>query len=40
LYGRFGMSYQTIYLDTGAVVKRYVIEEANRIDKIYEKAHA
>ena len=34
------VSDQTIYLDTGAIVKRYVIEEANRIDKIYEKAHA
>jgi len=35
------MSDQTIYLDTSAIVKRYVIEEeTNRIDKIYEKAHA
>ena len=35
------MSDQTIYLDTSAIVKRYVIEEeTDRIDKIYEKAHA
>jgi len=35
------MSDQTIYLDTSAIVKRYIIEEeTNRIDKIYDKAHA
>ena len=35
------MSDQTIYLDPSAIVKRYVIEkETDKIDKIYEKAHA
>jgi len=35
------MSDQTIYLDTSAIVKRYVIEEeTDRIDKIYGKALA
>jgi len=35
------MSDRTIYLDTSAIVKRYVIEEeTDKIDKFYEKAHA
>ena len=37
------MSDQTIYLDTSAIVQRYIIEEEtnkiDKIDKIYEKAH-
>ena len=37
---RFEIGNQTIYLDSSAIVKRYVTEEeTNRIDKIYEKAH-
>ena len=39
--GRFGVSDQTICLDTSTIVKRYIVEEeTNRIDKIYEKPHA
>ncbi|RLG87947.1 MAG: PIN domain nuclease [Thermoprotei archaeon] len=34
------MSVQSIYLDTSAIVKRYVIEEESAsIDALYEKAH-
>jgi len=34
------MNDQTIYLDTSAIVKRYIIEEGtNKVDKIYEEAH-
>lgn len=35
------MSEQSIYLDTSAIVKRYVIEEeTDKVDRIYEAAHA
>jgi len=35
------MSVQSVYLDTNAIVKRYVMEEhTDRIDELYDKAHA
>jgi len=35
------MSVQSIYLDTSAIVKRYVVEEESAsIDAFYEKVHA
>ena len=35
------MSVRSVYLDTNAIVKRYVVEErTDRIDELYDKAHA
>ncbi len=35
------MSVRSIYLDTSAIVKRYVVEEhTDRVDELYSDAHA
>ena len=35
------MSVRSVYLDTNAIVKRYVVEEhTDRVDELYDKAHA
>jgi len=35
------MSVQSVYLDTSAVVKRYILEEgSDKIDELYDEAHA
>jgi len=35
------MSFQTVYLDTSAIVERYVTEEeSNYIDEIYDRAYS
>ena len=35
------MVVRSVYLDTNAIVKRYVVEEhTDRVDELYEKAHA
>jgi len=35
------MNVQSVYLDTNAIVKRYVVEEhTEQVDELYDKAHA
>ena len=38
---RLGVDVRSVYLDTGAIVKRYVVEDgSDRVDAVYKEAYA
>jgi len=41
LFVRLGVDVRSVYLDTGAIVKRYVVEDgSDRVDAVYKEAYA